>query len=63
MAEGEIESFIERWRHSAASERANYQLFLTELCDLLGLPRPDPATGEADRDNYVFDRPVAFKKP
>ena len=29
----------------AASERANYQLFLVEkLCDVLGLPHPEPAT-------------------
>jgi SAM-dependent methyltransferase len=58
-----IQSFIERWRDSAASERANYQLFLTELCDVLGLTHPDPATGDADRDHYVFERPVRFHNP
>ena len=25
-------------------ERSNYQLFLAELCALLGVPGPDPAT-------------------
>ncbi|MFA5205662.1 MAG: type IIL restriction-modification enzyme MmeI, partial [Lentisphaeria bacterium] len=58
-----VESFIDRWRTAAASERANYQLFLSELCDLLGVPRPDPATGDSARDNYVFDKPLARPNP
>ncbi len=28
-----IESFISRWENSGAAERANYQMFLSELCD------------------------------
>lgn len=53
-------AFIEKWQKSGASERANYQLFLAELCDLLGVPRPDPA-GPDDQDNaYVFERAVTF---
>jgi hypothetical protein len=35
-----IDDFIERWQPADGSERANYQLFLTELCELLGLGRP-----------------------
>ena len=35
-------AFIARWRSSGAAERANYQLFLSELCDLPNVPRPDP---------------------
>jgi hypothetical protein len=30
------------------------------LCDVLGLPHPNPATGEAERDGYVFERAVVF---
>ena len=41
------ESFIVRWARSSASKRANYQLFLSELCDFLDLPRPQP--GQARR--------------
>ena len=53
--------FIRRWENSGAAERANYQLFLSELCDLLGVPRPDP-TRPDDRDNsYVFERSVTFR--
>ena len=29
-----LEAFLTRWEASGAAERANYQLFLTELCDL-----------------------------
>ena len=29
--------FIQRWQNSAAAERANYQLFLSELCDYLDM--------------------------
>ncbi|MGH7046432.1 MAG: class I SAM-dependent DNA methyltransferase [Stellaceae bacterium] len=58
--EATVEAFIGRWQRSAASERSNYQMFLFELCDLLGLPRPEPATGEPGHDDYVFERPVHF---
>src|SRR5271165_3709252 len=55
-----ISLFIGRWQRSGASERANYALFLVELCDVLGLPHPEPATGQAEADLYVFERPVQF---
>src|SRR5437762_2637581 len=61
MTENKIEAFIERWQRSAASERANYALFLAELCDVLGVPRPEPATGDPDQDKYRFERPVQFR--
>ena len=52
--------FIARWRGAGGSERANYQLFVGELCGLLGVPLPQPAQGD-ERDNaYVFERRVAF---
>ena len=51
------EAFVERWKASGGSERANYQLFLTELCDLLDVPRPDVSTS-AGAGKYVFDREV-----
>lgn len=55
-----IEEFLERWERSGASERANYQLFLSELCDVLDVPRPDPATDDAHHNRYTFDYPVKF---
>lgn len=58
-----VEAFISRWKDSTGTERANYQLFLMELVDLLDLPKADPAS-EDTRDNaYVFERRVIIKKP
>ncbi len=37
------------------AERANYVLFLTELTEALGLPRPEPADS---RNTYRFEYPV-----
>ncbi|MEH3158606.1 MAG: class I SAM-dependent DNA methyltransferase [Sphingomonas taxi] len=56
-----IERFIERWRRNeGGAERANFPLFLTELCALLDLPPPDPADATHDRNDYVFERAVTF---
>jgi len=56
-----IQTFITRWSSAGGTERANYQLFLNELCTLLELPGPDPAR-EDTRDNaYVFERRVVFR--
>jgi len=56
------ESFITRWKRSSASERANYALFLSELCDLIEVPRPDPSTSDEDANTYVIDKAVVFKE-
>lgn len=56
------ESFITRWKRSSASERANYALFLSELCDLIEVPRPDPSTSEEEANTYVIDKAVVFKE-
>ncbi|MBK8742165.1 MAG: class I SAM-dependent DNA methyltransferase [Betaproteobacteria bacterium] len=57
----EVDKFIERWQSASGSERANYQLFVHELCTLLDLPTPDPAR-EDTRDNaYVFERRITFQ--
>ena len=53
-----VQSFIAKWRASGASERSNYALFFAELCDVLGVPRPAPATDTPERDDYVIDRVV-----
>lgn len=55
--------FITRWEKSGASERANYQLFLSELCDFLGVERPEPAQSIDHLNTYVFDKPVTFHNP
>ncbi len=54
----DVEHFISRWSGRAGGqERANYALFLTELCDVLGVARPDPA-GDPEANDYVFERVV-----
>ncbi len=55
-----IDAFIARWRAASGSERANYQLFVTELCELLGTPKPDPARDDTRDNAYVFERRVQF---
>ena len=55
----DVEAFIGRWQHrEGGQERANYVMFLTELCDLLGVPRPDPADASHSANDYVFERDV-----
>src|SRR5690606_25228863 len=56
-----VEAFIARWKLAGGSERANYQLFLTELAALLDLPRPDPASDDTRENAYVFERRVTFR--
>ena len=58
-----VDAFISRWQQAEASERANYQMFLTELCDLLELPHPDPAGADNAFNKYVFDRAITRQKP
>jgi hypothetical protein len=55
-----VQDFIKRWKESGAAERANYQLFLSELADLLGVPRPQPAQADDEQNAYVFERAVIF---
>jgi len=56
-------SFIQRWQSSGAAERANYQLFLSELCDVLGVARPEPTRPDDEENAYVFERAVTFQNP
>ncbi|TAL80303.1 MAG: class I SAM-dependent DNA methyltransferase, partial [Beijerinckiaceae bacterium] len=60
----DVESFIARWSGGdGGQERANYALFLSELCDVLGVPRPDQASHNAATNAYVFERAVTFREP
>ncbi|MDT5121251.1 MAG: hypothetical protein QOC96_733 [Acidobacteriota bacterium] len=57
----DVQEFIARWKESGAAERANYQLFLSELCDVLGVVRPQPAQADDKQNAYVFERAVTFQ--
>ena len=52
----DLQAFIDKWKRSGASERANFHSFLFELCDLLGVDRPDPATDQTALNDYTFER-------
>jgi hypothetical protein len=53
-------AFHARWGAAGGAERANYQLFLTEL---LEVPRPDPAGEDTGHNAYVFERAVPLHQP
>ena len=59
----QITAFIERWQTSGAAERANYQMFLSELCDIIGVSRPDPTSPDTAKNRYVFDRAITRTHP
>jgi hypothetical protein len=64
MPTADLESFIARWSAGdGGQERANYALFLSELCDVLGVPRPDQASHDAAMNAYAFERAVTFREP
>jgi len=63
MSTSHVDSFIQRWAASGAAERANYQLFLSELCDLLEVPRPEPTVAREEDNAYVFEKAVTFHHP
>jgi hypothetical protein len=54
--------FEARWRVAGGAERANYGLFLHELCALLDVPPPDPTTDDPAQDAYVLERAVEFRE-
>jgi hypothetical protein len=54
-----FEAFIARWQgREGGQERANYALFLSELCAVLDVKQPDPASAKTEENDYVFERAV-----
>ena len=53
------DAFIHRWSRTESAERTNAAPFLLDLCDLLGLDRPEPASGS--RGAYRFERGVTHR--
>jgi hypothetical protein len=51
-----IDAFIARWDGTERAERANKDMFLSELCAVLGVSAPDPASGGLGP--YRFERAV-----
>ena len=57
-----LHAFIARWHASGAAERANYQLFLAELCAVLDVPTPDPTSPAEAENAYVFEKAVPLAR-
>jgi hypothetical protein len=63
-SEQRVDAFMARWQgREGGQERANYAPFLSELCDVLGVARPDPAGATTENNNYVFERAVRETQP
>ncbi|MBW7998440.1 MAG: class I SAM-dependent DNA methyltransferase [Candidatus Glassbacteria bacterium] len=60
MSEGnkQIEAFIDRWGKVSGKERTYYQVFLNELCDLIGVEKPGAEGG----DDYCYERTVTARR-
>ena len=56
----EVAEFIDRWKRSGGAELANSQSFLKELCDVLGVPQPEPTISDEEQNSYVFEKAVQF---
>ena len=55
----DIDTFIDKWSQArGGAERANYQMFLSEFCQTIGVPSPDPASHDTRSNDYVFERGV-----
>jgi hypothetical protein len=56
-----VEQFVGKYMDKeGGQQRANYALFLTELCQVLEVPAPDVAGATTENNDYVFERAVTF---
>jgi type II restriction/modification system DNA methylase subunit YeeA len=46
------QEFISKWRDNPLGERASYQMHFADLCALVGVPAPSPAS----HDTYCYER-------
>ncbi|HZG45773.1 MAG TPA: DNA methyltransferase [Allosphingosinicella sp.] len=53
-----VDEFIAKWGASGGNERANTQLFVSDLCALLGVPAPQPTRSDTAQNDYVFEKHV-----
>ncbi|MGE3366515.1 MAG: class I SAM-dependent DNA methyltransferase [Rhizobiaceae bacterium] len=59
----DVEAFITRWAgREGGAERANYQMFLAELCGVIGVEPPDVAGAARAGNDYVFERAVRTRE-
>lgn len=58
-----VEAFILKWQKSGGYESGASQMFITELCLLLGVPKPDAPRAELSDNSYVFEKAVERVSP
>jgi hypothetical protein len=58
----QLSTFLTTWQASAGAESANAQSFTNDLCDLLGVPRPEPTQPVEIDNGYVFEKGVQDPK-
>lgn len=56
MGASSLDTFIQRWVVSEGAEQSNAPLFYPELCDILGVERPNPKRGDPTLDLYVLEK-------
>jgi len=63
LVDTHADEFIKRWAGRDGTEKSNFQLFLSELCEMLAVDKPDPASADNENNGYVFERRVDIKHP
>jgi hypothetical protein len=60
-----IQAFITKWQLSGAAERANAQMFLGELCEIIGVEPPQPKGADEAANAYVYEKviPAVVARP
>jgi hypothetical protein len=58
-----ITDFITKWADTGASERANFQPFCDDLCDLISVERPQGSKPDQTENAYVFEKSVPLHQP
>ena len=58
-----VEGFILKWSKSGGSELGSSQLFITDLCSLIGVATPDPPRPDLADNSYVFEKGVERTGP
>ncbi|PHI19216.1 SAM-dependent methyltransferase [Lewinellaceae bacterium SD302] len=53
-----LSTFLQKWSASGAAESSNAQSFTNDLCDLIGVAKPDPTRPDDSQNTYVFEKSV-----
>lgn len=53
-----VPQFVQKWSASGAAESSNAQSFTNDLCELIGVPKPDPSLPDESENTYVFEKRV-----